>query len=945
MARVLSRRAWCLVSRAHASLPRSFVDLEKADPLAAPLARSIRLVGSILGETMATHEASGSELVSVVDSLRGKTRAWRELRDSGASPEAAGEALKAIGEEVSSMSSRRLRDVARAFAHFLALANAAEQEYRVRRLEEMRGAAALDARKLDSCAGTIAKILEEGASKEAALATLAKQHVEIVLTAHPTEVHRRTLLTKHRRVTELVGALDARAEDAEGYEREELERELRGVVHSLWGSDDLRRSKPTPQKEARGGLAFVETSLWDAVPAFLRRLDAVCAAQLGASLPLEARPVRFASWMGGDRDGNPNVTASVTRQVVAAQRRKGAAMYLVCLDALRLDLSVREAGFETSADEPYKALLEEAASRLRATVRWADAELAATGGASETLSPKDHGVAYRDEAPVEVGEDVEPLFDSSEFLEQYLIKAYDSLVANGYQSLADGRLKDTIRRVGAFGLSLATLDVRQESTRHANAVAALYPAYATMSNEERVAWLSAELNEVRRPLMHRADRERVVRELADPVDADVLNCCDYLATAPPGSFGAYVISQATSAADVLAVEFLLAQAGVADKPRVVPLFETLDDLTNAPASLRELFEAPGYLDRVGHVQEIMVGYSDSAKDAGRLAALWAQYNAQEKMLRVGAEFGVELTFFHGKGGTVGRGGNPQTYAAILAHPPHTVQSRFRVTEQGEAIAFNFGEPRLAQRTLDCYTAGVLRDAFRQPEPVKPAWRDAMDAVAATSCETYRGVVREEPAFVPYFRAATPELELGSLNVGSRPAKRNPKGGVESLRAIPWIFSWTQTRLNLPAWLGLDALAGIDPATRDDMYRNWNWFKTNIDLIETLLARTEPLIAEAYDRRLVADPEAARLGDALRAKLDATVAALLAVSGRDAPAQDHKLLMRALNLRNPYVDVLNLIQIEALQRRRALPPDQPDLDLNDALLVAINGIAAGLRQSG
>jgi len=306
---------------------------------------------------------------------------------------------------------------------------------------------------------------------------------------------------------------------------------------------------------------------------------------------------------------------------------------------------------------------------------------------------------------------------------------------------------------------------------------------------------------------------------------------------------------------------------------------------------------------------------------------------------------VELTYFHGKGGTVGRGGNPRTYEAILAHPPNTIQGRFRVTEQGEAIAFNFGEPRLAQRTLDVYTAGVLRDAFRQPETIKPEWRALMDQAAVKSCDTYRSVVRQEPAFVPYFRAATPELELGSLNVGSRPAKRNPKGGVESLRAIPWIFAWTQTRLNLPAWLGVDALADVDRATLDDMYANWNWFQTNVDLWETLLARTEPLIAATYDKRLVTDPTALALGADLRAKLDKTTKGLLAVTKRDKPAQDNKLLMRALALRNPYVDVLNMIQIEALARRRMLPDPAADLELNDALLVAINGIAAGLRNSG
>ena len=941
------RRLFFHQRRVLSTLPRTFEEMAASDAGSAGLARNAKFVGGLLGDCMAQHSSQG--LLAQVEKLRKMglqlRKSWSEGKD---------ETFQGIVSEVARLSNKELRDVARAFAHFLALLNAAEQEYRVRRLEARREGP-LFPDKEDSCAGTMAKLLD-GEDKMKILDALTKQQVEIVLTAHPTEVHRRTLLTKHRRATELLRALE---DEKNAFERSEIERELRSVVHALWGSDDLRRSKPTPQKEARGGMAFLETSFWDAVPLFLRRLDATARTYLGAPVPLRATPIKIATWMGGDRDGNPNVTAVVTREVVAAQRRKGAAMYLELLDALRLELSIRDATEDFKnylADhdfddekEPYVYLCDKLAQRLKATVQWADAELAACR--AETAVADSSALNVKDVTPSSFEGASTPLFMTSDLLEP-LIAAHASLLAKGYEDTADGALKDAIRRVGCFGLQLAPLDLRQESTRHTNAVDALRVAtgkfdkgsYQALTEEQKIWWLSHELQEGR-PLLRTATFENLATDdtaLPDFVDRDVIATCLYAAKAPEESFGAYVISQARSAADVLAVELLLHEAGMEKKPRIVPLFETLDDLNNAPTQLEKLFSAPGYLARVGHKQEIMVGYSDSAKDAGRLAASYAQYCAQEEMLKVAKEYNVELAFFHGKGGTVGRGGNPQTYEAVLSHPPGTIQGRFRVTEQGEMIAFNFGEPKLAERTLDVYTAGVLRDAFRSDMTVPSKFRDAMVQVSDLSCAEYRNVVREVPSFVPYFRAATPELELGALNVGSRPAKRNPKGGVESLRAIPWIFSWSQTRLNLPAWLGVAKLKDLDPAVTQQMYAEWPWFKTNVDLIESLLARTEPHIAKLYDDALVTDPDLASLGDDLRDRLQTTVSAVLAVTKRDAPASDNFLLQRALTLRNPYVDVLNVIQVEALKRHRS---DDSSPDVKDALLVAINGIAAGLRNSG
>jgi len=419
--------------------------------------------------------------------------------------------------------------------------------------------------------------------------------------------------------------------------------------------------------------------------------------------------------------------------------------------------------------------------------------------------------------------------------------------------------------------------------------------------------------------------------------------------------GAYVISQCQQASDILAVMLLQQDAGVTPELRVVPLFETLDDLERSHHVIEALFSMPEYVSRINGRQEIMVGYSDSAKDAGRLAAAWAQYIAQEKMIKVAQTKDIQITFFHGKGGTIGRGGNPAVYRAILAHPPNTINGRFRVTEQGEMITQNFGHISIAERTLDLFTAGVLSERFvKRPEP-KIEWRQAMEQLSATSCKAYRSVVREDKRFVPYFRNATPELELAGLNVGSRPAKRNPTGGVESLRAIPWVFAWTQTRLNLPAWLGvgegLDEIMQKQPKLLMEMYNEWPWFNTLIDLLEMILAKSESKIAQNYDNQLVHDKASIELGDELRRKFQLTQKCIVAITGNETIEAHNPRLMASMNVRNPYIDPLNVIQAELLLRLRNKPNDgtNNDLDelriLQDALLITINGIANGMRNSG
>jgi len=431
----------------------------------------------------------------------------------------------------------------------------------------------------------------------------------------------------------------------------------------------------------------------------------------------------------------------------------------------------------------------------------------------------------------------------------------------------------------------------------------------------------------------------------------------------PEALGAYVISQCQTASDVLAVMLLQKQFGMTaengNMMRVAPLFETLNDLNNAPEKLKTLFSVPAYIGAINGKQEVMVGYSDSAKDAGRLAACWAQYLSQERMAEVAKKAGVELCFFHGKGGTVGRGGNPALYRAVLSHPPNTINGRFRVTEQGEMISQNYGSTQIAEHTLDIYTAAVLRESFTKHVEPTNEMRKQMERISEVSCNDYRQLVREEPRFVPYFRQATPELELQILNIGSRPSKRNPKGGIESLRAIPWTFAWTQTRTHLSAWLGvgagLTATETEDMECLQDMYVSWPWFRELIDLISMIVSKTDFSVSKNYDDQLVSSEETKKMGVEVREKLVQTRQSILDITKSESGGH-HVALQRASNsIRAPYVDPLNVIQAELMKRFRALDQREDESltteeeiekqTLQDALIVSINGISSGMRNSG
>jgi phosphoenolpyruvate carboxylase len=733
-------------------------------------------------------------------------------------------------------------------------------------------------------------LLRGGISKQALHDAAVSQKVEFVLTAHPTQVVRRTLLARYNRITDALKKGDNKhlTPDEQANVREQLRRE----VSTIWHTDELHRTRPTPLDEVRGGLAVLEQSLWDAVPRFLRRLDRALVEHTGKGLPIDAAPIVFGSWIGGDRDGNPNVTADVTEEAVRMCRWTAAKLLHDEVDELCQELSMdtASAAFQKAAGterEPYRALLRHHRGLLDHTLQAIEAEL-------EGRVPPDNEL-----------ETVEGLLDA-------LMLAKASLEDTGQGVVARGRLLDLIRRVPCFGLHMVRLDIRQESERHTAALDAItrhlgLGSYAEWPEAQRAEFLVSELSSNRPLIPADLPASEEVRE--------VLDTFGMLATLPADSLGAYVISMAHNASDVLAVELLQKEAGVAQPLRVVPLFETIDDLRASQDIVASLLAVPWYRSRIDARLEAMIGYSDSSKDGGRLAAAWELYQAQERLVALCRAEGIHLTLFHGRGGSIGRGGGP-THIAIAAQPAGSIDGKLRVTEQGEMIQWKFGTPDIAVRSLETYSTATLVATLTPPE-----------------------------RFVDYFRTATPELGLGSLQIGSRPARRKAGNGLSSLRAIPWIFAWTQTRLHLPAWLGVEAALcdAIEEGHLEElqaMLSEWPFFQSTLSLLELALAKADGQIAAHYDA-LLTPPELADIGDDLRQRLSKVEQCLLEVLDQDALLEHSPNLARSLQLRRAYLDPINLIQAELLRRQRLGDDDE----LQDALLATVNGVAAGIKNTG
>ena len=860
------------------------------------LRQNVRLLGDTLGDII--RSTVGEDLYETIESIRQASKSATDVEET-----------TALFNALRKLDSEQLLLISRGFAQFLNLANIADQHFTTTKsVSDHFGA-------YDRICSTIEE-LSQSVEKEALADAIANLHIDLVLTAHPTEITRRTLIHKHGEIHDCLTDIES------GLASEvRIQSRLADLIAQIWHTEEFLEQRPTPIDEARWSFAVIENSLWDAIPEFLRDLDAI-ADKFGLELPPRTKPVvRLSSWIGGDRDGNPNVTATVTRRAMIISRWQAADLINRDLEVIYEELSVTQATKELRAlagdvREPYRAVLKP----LRDTVRKQRDALGAYIQDSKNPLP--------------------PVLFTADIIAS-LQQCQRSLAEVGLSAIANGKLLDLIRRLESFGAHLVTLDIRQESTRHSDVISEITQAlglgnYSDWSETDKQTFLKAEITNPR-PLLP------LHFEASEPCQ-EVLDTFRVIADTPREALGCYVISMASDPSDVLAVQLLLkATGGPLDLP-VSPLFETLDDLDGAPSTLDALLSDDEFRKRTHHSMVVMIGYSDSAKDAGMLSAGWAQYRAQEALLNVCQSHGVSLQLFHGRGGTIGRGGAP-AHQALLSQPPGSLEHGLRVTEQGEMIRVKLGLKPLAINTLGQYTSAILRGNLTPPPIPKPEWRELMDTLAEQACSDYRSWVKGNPNFVEYFRQATPEPELASLPLGSRPARRRTGGGIETLRAIPWIFAWSQSRLVLPAWLG--AGSALTSAVENgqlnrlrEMRDQWPFFASRLSMLDMVYAKSDLVINSLYDDTLVRE-ELRSLGSDLRQQLSADIQSLMEILDVDTLMASDPWGLESIGLRNVYTAPLNLVQIELLRRVR----ENESESVQRALMVSIAGVAAGMRNTG
>ena len=890
----------------------------------APLREDVRLLGNLLGETL--KEQAGQDLFNQIEQIRALAKGARDGHV---------EAEKQLEQLFLSLEDNEILPLTRAFSHFLNFANIAEQYNVVRnRRQSEFDEQAPSPNVLDHL---FEKFKNQNISADALYQQICQLSIELVLTAHPTEVSRRTLIQKYDGINDCLSTFDQQKLTPK--QRQQVLDNLKQLVCSAWQTDEIRQHRPTPVDEAKWGFTTIEQTLWDAIPKFIRGLNDLVQTHCEKELPLNIAPVRFASWMGGDRDGNPNVTHSVTQEVLWLSRWKAADLYLRDIENLRWELSIQHASDELKQaigaehPEPYREYLRNTRERLRITREWLAAKL--TGQHSDV--DRSQIIRHKDE------------------LLQPLLLCYRSLIDCNLPEIAQGKLLDFIHRVNCFGIELLKLDIRQESGRHRQAISAITEYlglgnFETWTEQARQNFLLQELQS-KRPLLPKHLNVPAQSLIEHPDVQEIFATMRTLAEQPTESLGAYIISMAEYPSDVLAVLLLQKEAGIQHALRVVPLFETLKDLDGAADTMNTLFNMHWYKQHIQAKHEVMIGYSDSAKDAGFMSANWAQYRAQEELTAVAKKHAVQLTLFHGRGGSISRGGAP-TQQALFSQPPGSISGAIRVTEQGEMIRFKFGLEGIAMQNLEIYTAATLEATLLPPPVPKDEWRQLMHSMTDLSVQVYRQTVRENPHFVKYLRTVTPELELQMLPLGSRPAKRKVSGGIESLRAIPWVFAWTQIRLMLPAWLGTGAAINqmLDQGQKpllDEMLQQWPYFQTLIDMLEMVLSKSDSHVALYYESHLTDDEDLKILGEQLRQRLKDAVQTLLALKGESQLLSSNEVLDQSMKVRKPYLLPLHLLQAELMKRRRRyLAECQAEhTPVDHALMVSIAGIAAGLRNTG
>jgi len=906
-----------------------------------PAASQVRLLGDLLGRSVAS--VDGDDRLALVERVRTLSVAHRRGADDAE--------LQALLRD---LPAEDARIVARAFAAWFHLVNLAEDQAQARSLIDARHTSAAQGHPHgETLLAALTTLRDAGTPADDVARLLHDLRVRLVLTAHPTETRRRSVLAKLVRTADLLRRLDTAPLSPE--DRADLTRQLSEEVTALWLTDETRDRAPTVVDEVRNSIFWFDASIFWVVPRIMRELRAAVAATYPELTPTFERPLTFGSWVGGDRDGNPNVTATVTAAALDEHQRMALQLLRRSIEGMHAHLSVgisRGVSPELAAraddlaallgdgdgpewryaDQPYRrflALVHRRLGRTAATLArpWA-----------ERTTPDD-AYAGADE-----------LLDDLRMLQRSLRDA-------GAGELADGRLADLVVQAEVFGFHLATLDVRMHARTLRASVAELLARYGDLPGGDRDtpedlhALLVRELDEPRPLTPARLDH--------GPTTADTIALFRTVRTAQerlgPRAVDTCIVSGTEHVADVLAPLVLARDAGCAGGLDVVPLLESATALRNAAALLDELLSIPAYRAHVtarGDHQTVMVGYSDSNKDSGYLAANWQLQQAQTDLVRVADAHGVRLTIFHGRGGSVGRGGGPAN-AAIRAQPPETIRGRFSMTEQGEVIASRYRDPMLAHRHLELTLHAVLVNSGQRGSGDDTGrLAEVMDALAATSRATYRERVADAPMLRDYLETATPVEAMGRLNIASRPARRREGGGIEDLRAIPWVFAWTQSRANLPGWFGigsaLEAWAGED----DARWAELRDLTARHPLLEATLANAEMVLAKT-DLRIHADY--ARLADApvrdgllpaIVEEHDRTLRALVRLRGGEALLDHDPELRDVLALREPYLYPLHVTQVALLERLAPDADDEPHAELlEDAFLVATNGIAAGLRNTG
>ena len=881
------------------------------------LREDIRLLGTFLGRVIRDQE--GLTFYKIVERLRLLSK--NTLLDKNKS-----KVFLKVSKEVKKLKPKDIFRVTRSFSHILNLMNLAESLDASRKLNEYENPYFKNKNQNIFIEDIIKNLFKNrNISNNKIYKQATKLDIGIVLTAHPTEVKRRTLIQKYANLIELM-------EQRHLYKKYpskilEIDRKIYTEITVIWKTDELKRSKPSPLDEAKWGLAVIEDSLWDTIPKVYKRLNDIFRKNLGKDLPRGYNPIQFGSWMGGDRDGNPNVTAEVTKKVILFSRWQAAKLYEKELTKLIQDLSMKECSLKIkkiagNSFEPYRVYLRPIRDKIRLTYQLIEKHL----NNNKSLNEK------------------KLLKDKNEILKP-LREVRESLNLNRGQHIANADLLDLIRRVRCFGINLARLDIRQESSRHQKLISDVLNKkykinFSSLSESKKINLLNSLIKQKKYFINNLKIKHKDNKE--------VWNTFKQISKEPEQCMGAYVISMTSKASDILSVYFLQKQAETKNLLRVVPLFETLDDLKNAKSVMENIFKLSWYRRLINHKQEVMIGYSDSSKDAGKLSASWHQYKLQEELRNLAKKYKIDLVFFHGRGGSAGRGGGP-IQATLKSQPANTVNGKIRITDQGEVIQQKYGYKPLAEYNLCSYIGAVMDASLNPPPKSKKNWRELIEKMSEIATSAYRKNLNQSEDFIRYFKTVTPHKSLGKLAIGSRPSKRKNVDNIQSLRAIPWVFAWTQIRLMLPAWLGTTEALRYGSIkkfskTLTDMEKNWPYFVSTMDILDMVITKVDPEISIIYENNL-ADSALKRIGKKLRFQFDALVKLHNKITPKEV-FKERKEFRKALFIRNNYTETLNILQatiMNKINNNKYKKLDKKFID--DALMTSIAGISAAMKNTG